>query len=143
MNEHLWMTISVWLNRLAIFIVYFWFGFLKIVFVSPANPLVESLLNATMPWLTFNQFIVGFGIFEMVIGLLFLVPRFEKIALGLLAVHLVTTVMPLFLLPAIAWQATFVPTLEGQYIIKNVLIVACAWAVAAQTFGRRKSSFFG
>ncbi|MBI3255861.1 MAG: hypothetical protein HYZ63_02725 [Candidatus Andersenbacteria bacterium] len=143
MNESGWNSSSLWLTRLAIFLVYVWFGILKVVYVSPANPLVESLMNKTLPFLTFNQFIVGFGLFEVLIGILFIIPRVEKVALSLLVIHLVTTVMPLFLLPAITWQAAFVPTLEGQYIIKNILIVACAWAVAGATLGRRRRSFFG
>lgn len=142
MNEEQWGSIGLWLNRLALFVVYGWFGVLKIVAISPANPLVASLLEKTMPFLTFSQFIIGFGIFEVLIGFLFLIPRWEKVGLILLVIHLGTTIMPLFLLPAIAWQAPFVPTLEGQYIIKNILIVACAWGVAASTLGRRRSSFF-
>ncbi|MEO6513312.1 MAG: hypothetical protein ABIR37_01360 [Candidatus Saccharimonadales bacterium] len=36
-------------------------------------------------------------------------------------------------MPELAWVKPLVPTLEGQYIIKNVLLVAIALGVAAQT----------
>jgi uncharacterized membrane protein YkgB len=44
---------------------------------------------------------------------------------------MVTTVMPLFMLPSATWSAFLVPTMEGQYIIKNILIIAAAIVVAA------------
>jgi uncharacterized membrane protein YkgB len=115
--------------RFALFLIYFWFGALKVFSESPANPLVNSLLERTLPWMSFSTFIVLFGVFEMVIGITFLIPRLERLGVFLLAVHLITTVMPLFVLPAVTWTAPFTPTLEGQYIIKNVLIIALAIGV--------------
>lgn len=115
----------------ALFVVFVWFGGLKIIYQSPANPLVEALLARTMPFMSFDVFITYFGIFEVLIGILFIIPRAEKIALGLLALHMLTTIMPLFLLPEMAWQAPLVPTLEGQYIIKNIVIIALAASMLA------------
>ena len=118
--------------RLAIFIVYFWFGILKLFGTSPANPLVSELLSVTMPFpITFEQFILVLGIYEMVIGIAFLIPRLERFAILLLIPHLIVTTMPLILLRADTWQSFLVPTLEGQYIIKNLLIVAVALGIAA------------
>lgn len=119
------------LSRLAIFLVYVWFGALKVFYVSPANPLVDSLLQKTLPFITFDQFIFWLGVVEMVIGLLFLIPRLTRLAGIVLGLHMVTTLMPLVLLPQMAWQAPWVPTLEGQYMIKNILIIAAAVSVWA------------
>lgn len=117
--------------RISLFIVFFWFGILKVVTESPANPLVDSLLQRTLPFFTFEEFIFWFGLFEVVIGILFLIPKAERIALLFLAVHMFTTLGPLVLLPEMTWVAPFVPTLEGQYIIKNVVIVALAIGIAS------------
>lgn len=117
--------------RLALFVVYFWFGILKVIGSSPANPLVEALQQQTLPFLTFSQFIIAFGIFEMVIGLAFLIPRLERVAIFLLFLHMITTIMPLVLLPQMAWQERFIPTLEGQYIIKNLALIALAMGIGA------------
>ena len=68
----------------------------------------------------------------MIIGICFLVPNLERLAIFLLIPHMVMTSLPLFLLPSIAWQTFFVPTLEGQYIIKNLVIIALAIGIAAQ-----------
>ena len=50
----------------------------------------------------------------------------------LLFPHIVMTALPLFFLTGVTWQTNFVPTLEGQYIIKNLLIIALAISLAAR-----------
>lgn len=117
--------------RFSIFIIFFWFGILKVLEASPASPLVLSLLAETLPFITPETFLICFGVLEMIIGIAFLVPRFERPAILLLFIHMVTTVLPLFILKSIAWQSAFVPTLEGQYIIKNLLFIALAIGIAA------------
>lgn len=123
--------ISPVLSRLALFTIFFWFGILKVLDLSPANPLAASLLEKTMPFMGFDLFMVLFGIFECIIGILFLVPRAERVVFPLLGLHMVTTVMPLVLLPSVAWAGFLVPTLEGQYMIKNIVIIALALAMVA------------
>ena len=59
------------LARFAMFVVYFWFGALKLAGVSAANPMVQTLQAKTLPFLSFGQFIVLFALFEMLIGMLF------------------------------------------------------------------------
>ena len=136
------MSGVTWFGRLALFVVYFWFGLLKVVTVSPANPLVEALLTKTLPFVSFDQFIVGFGILEMVIGVLFLFPRLTKLAVTMLLLHMATTVLPLFLLPEVAWQRWFVPTLEGQYMIKNLVIIALALFLLQESRWNSKERIF-
>ncbi len=118
--------------RFAIFLVYVWFGLLKVFALSPATPLVHKLFDQTLsgilPFATFN---ILFGLFEVLIGVLFLFPKLTRIVLVLLVIHLVTTMMPLVILPHEVWTGFLTPTLEGQYIIKNVLIIACAITITA------------
>ena len=124
--------IEILLARTAIFIVYFWFGLLKLFGVSPAAPLVQALFKKTIHFMPFTTFYTLFAIFEVAIGLLFLVRGLERLAILLIGLHLITTILPLIFLPHIAWQAFLVPTLEGQYIIKNVLIAAIAVVVGSK-----------
>lgn len=119
----------VWFARITFFIIYFWFGILKIFDTSPANPLVAALQEKTLPFLTFEQFIVMFSIYEMVIGILFLVPKLTKVAFILFILHMGMTMMPLVLLPEVSWQGFLVPTLEGQYMIKNLVLIALASSI--------------
>lgn len=131
--------IAIPLARISLFIIFFWFGSLKLIDASPANPLVESLLNITLPFIGFNQFIIFLGIWEMVIGIVFLIPKAERIAIVLLIPHMITTFMPLIFLPGIAWKSFLIPTLEGQYIIKNLLIIALAVSILSSIKPIKKS----
>jgi uncharacterized membrane protein YkgB len=117
--------------RLSMFVIYFWFGLLKLMDTSPANPLVASLLERTMPFMSFETFNMWFALFEMLIGILFLFPKLTKLVFGLLVLHMITTFMPLVILPQVTWQSAMTPTLEGQYIIKNLLIISVALFLAA------------
>jgi uncharacterized membrane protein YkgB len=127
-------------SRVALFVVFFWFGILKVLGFSPAEGLVKNLLAQTVPFMDPQTFVVCFGIFEMIIGVLFLIRGMERVVIPLLAFHMVTTFLPLVLLTSVTWLYPFVPTLEGQYIIKNLLIIAIAIGIAAHLhpFGRAK-----
>ena len=120
------------LARVALFVVFFWFGFMKLFDTSPAGPLVADLLHKTLPFVPYGNFIMFFGSYEMLIGISFLIPGLERFAIALLVPHMITTFMPLVLLPNVTWRGVFIPTLEGQYIIKNLVIVALAFSIAAQ-----------
>jgi uncharacterized membrane protein YkgB len=122
--------------RLAIFVIYFWFGILKMIGVSAAGPLVSAMWSKTVPFIPLPTFMVLFSAYEMLIGILFLIPRMERHAIGLLLIHICTTAMPLVLLPGVVWQAAMVPTMEGQYIIKNVVIVALALSIGTSMHSR-------
>jgi uncharacterized membrane protein YkgB len=123
--------LSIPFARFALFVVFFWFGILKIIGTSPANPLVQSLMEATLPFMTWNVFIVLFSIYEMIIGISFIIPRLERLAIALLIPHMIMTVLPLIFLTTVTWQGFMTPTLEGQYIIKNLAIIALAMSIAA------------
>jgi uncharacterized membrane protein YphA (DoxX/SURF4 family) len=126
---------SVLLSRIALFVIYFWFGLLKIIGLSPASGMVEELFGKTVTpmmhtlhisFMSPGVFVVVFGIIEVIIGILFLIPGKEKLASWLFFFHMLTTTLPLFFLGASVWQKIFVPTLEGQYIIKNLALISCA-----------------
>lgn len=110
--------------RLALGVVFIWFGALKMIGeLSPAYDLVA----ATVYWLTPEIIIPLLGLWEVAIGVAFLIPKLTRFALLLLIPQMPGTFLPLVLLPEVCF--TIVPfglTLEGQYIIKNLVIIACA-----------------
>lgn len=128
---HFFRKIFVPSARVGLFIVFFWFGFLKIIGLSPASGVVQRLFENTVPFMEFSTFLVLFGLFECLIGVLFLVKGMERIVIPLLLVHMLTTFGPLIFLPSETWQSFMVPTLEGQYIIKNLVLIAAAVGIAA------------
>lgn len=117
---------SDWFLRIALAIIYIWFGAMKPFDVSPAADLVAN----SVYFLPREPFFIFLGILEVLIGILFLIPRFTKIAFWLMIVHMIGTFIPFVTLP----DATFLKfpyslTLEGQYIIKNFALIASATAV--------------
>ena len=135
---HFFRKISGPVARIGLFVVFFWFGILKVIGASPDSPLVQALFERTIHFMPFPVFLVAFGLFEMLIGILFLIRGCERVVIPLLFLHMITTFMPLFLVPQATWTGFLVPTLEGQYIIKNLVIIAAAIGIAAHLHPMRK-----
>jgi hypothetical protein len=112
--------------RLALGLEYAWFGALKVCGASPATKLVVTLLARTLPFCPAHGFLVALGAAEVALGLSFWVPAFTRVSVACVVLHLCATALPLALLPDMTWAAPFVPTLEGQYILKNAVLFALA-----------------
>ncbi|MBK6979302.1 MAG: hypothetical protein IPH28_21250 [Cytophagaceae bacterium] len=132
-------NVVVWCNRIALFVVYFWFGLLKTIGISPATGLVGDLAHVTLPFLDAGQFIVFFGVFEVILGLLWLFPKYTKLAFWLMVFHLITTFLPTVFLPEVAWNQIFTPSLVGQYIIKNLVILASGLTLYYFVYGEKEN----
>ena len=128
--------------RLSLAIVFIWFGILKPLGISAAEPLVLMTID-WMPLLTAKQWLAVIGWWEVTIGILFLFPRTTRIAIALLAMQMAGTLMPLFILPDVTFQTgriPFAPTMEGQYIIKNLLIISAAIVIGGSIDKHRSSN---
>lgn len=114
--------------RFALAAVFIGFGILKPLGLSPA----EGLVRATVEYLPFGEpgwWVAVIGWWEVVIGVCFLFRATSRIAIGLLALQMVGTFLPLVLLPEVTFQTgrvPWAPTMEGQYIVKNLVIIAAA-----------------
>ncbi|MFA5051546.1 MAG: hypothetical protein WC544_00605 [Patescibacteria group bacterium] len=115
-----------WFSRAAIASVYIYFGALKILGISPAEDIVALLHAQTVSFIPIHTFLTLLGIGETIIGLMFLWPKITTIAYVVFLAHMFTTVLPLFILPHETWSRFGVPTLTGQYIMKNVILIALA-----------------
>lgn len=118
--------------RFGLFVVFFWFGLLKVLGLSPASGVVARLFENTIPFMSFDIFLILFGLFECLIGILFIIKGAERIVIPLLFIHMLTTFGPLVFLTSETWSGFMVPTLEGQYIIKNLVIIATAIGIASK-----------
>ena len=117
---------GVLLLRISLGIIFLWFGFLKIVGVSEAN----ELATRTVYWIRPDVFIPILAIWEMLIGIGLLFRPLVRAALFLLLLQMPGTFLPLILLPDVCWiHAPWAPTLEGQYIIKNLVLISAAIVV--------------
>lgn len=120
---------SVNLMRIALAVVYIWFGGLKIFGMSPAGELVEQ----TVYWFRPEIFLPILGICEVIIGLGLLIKKFIPYTVVLLLLHMTVTLFPIFILKTICFDRfPFCPTLIGQYIIKNLVLISGALVVAGK-----------
>lgn len=117
--------------RYSLAVIFIWFGILKPLGMSPAADLVLST-TAWLPVFEPNTWLHVIGVWEVAIGVTFLFHRTVRIAIALLALQMVGTFMPLVLLPNVTFQPgriPYAPTMEGQYIIKNLLIISAALTI--------------
>ena len=115
------------LIRTPLFVIFFWFGLLKVIKLSPAQGLIIDTVY-WMPFLSPENWVIVIGYWEMLIGLFFLAKKTTFYAMLLLFLQMSGTFMPLVLLPSVTFQDSnyLLPTLEGQYIIKNIIIITSA-----------------
>jgi uncharacterized membrane protein YkgB len=120
---------SVNMMRISLAIIYIWFGALKVFGMSPAGELVEK----TVYWFRPEIFIPILGICEVIIGLGLLVKRFIPITIVLLLLHMAVTFFPIFIVQKLCFDAfPYCPTLVGQYIIKNLVLISGALVIAGK-----------
>jgi uncharacterized membrane protein YkgB len=121
--------------RLGLGVVFFWFGALKLVpGLSPAEELVRNTTYFVDP----DLFLPVLAIWEMVIGLGLMVGRYMRVTLPLLFLQMAGTALPLVVLPEAVW--THFPyglTLEGQYIIKNLVLIGAGLVLGGTVRGGR------
>lgn len=119
--------------RVSIFLIFFWFGLIKLIGLSPASPLAEALTAQTVGLQYFDLLFYILAAIECIIGILFLFPKATRVVIPLLLLHMLIVCSPLILTPEYTWQQFGVPTLEGQYIIKNAVVIAVAIGIASST----------
>ena len=131
------------LLRLALGVVFVWFGVLK--FFPGASP-AEALAGRTIETLTLGAIpeataLMILAIWECAIGIGLFAGRWMRAVLLLLFVQMLGTITPLFLFPSETFTVfPIAPTLEGQYIIKNIVIVSAAIVLGATVRGGELSA---
>ncbi|CAN5177125.1 hypothetical protein BH20ACT16_BH20ACT16_14400 [soil metagenome] len=128
---------SITALRLSVGAVFLAFGVLKFFpDVSPAQGLaiktIDLLSFGIVPW---EVGIVAIAALECFIGICLLANRWMRLAVWLLAVQLVGVLAPLALLTGRLFSGPHgAPTLEGQYVLKDIILVAAGMVIAAGTF---------
>ena len=128
---------SVRVLRVAVGLVFLGFGVLKFFpGVSPAQGIVEATTHILFLGLVPGHVaLVIVAALESVIGITLILGRGMRLGLWLLAVEFVGILSPLVLLPGRLFSGPHhAPTLEGQYVLKDIILVGAAMVIAAATF---------
>ena len=134
---------GITITRIALGVVFFWFGFIK--FVPGWSPAAE-LATRTIDRLTFGLLSPAISLpllaaWETLIGLGLLTARSLRATLGLLFLQMPGTMLPLLFFPRETFIAfPYAPTFEGQYIVKNLVLVGAAIVVGATVRGGQLSA---
>jgi uncharacterized membrane protein YkgB len=129
---------GITLLRISVGIVFFWFGVLKYFpGMSPATDLaVRTIRVLTGGSLSDGTALYILATWECVIGLGLIVGKLLRLVLLLLWLQMAGTLMPLFFFTDEVFKVIpIAPTLEGQYIIKNVVIISAAIVIGATVRG--------
>ncbi len=123
--------------RISVGLVFLWFGVLKFwPDLSPADQLAtETIDRLSFGLIGADLARVLLAILETAIGIGLVTGKLMRFTLLLLVGQMMGTVTPLFLFPDVTWSQAFVPTLEGQYILKNIVLVAAALTIGATVRG--------
>lgn len=136
-----WMASNgIILLRISMGIIFFWFGFLK--FFEGLSP-AEFLATQTIDILTFGLIgpeVVRYGLasWEVLIGIGLIFKFRLRETLLLMFLQMMGTLSPIFLLPGEVF--TIFPyglTLEGQYIFKNLVVIAAGLVIGSTVRGGR------
>lgn len=124
--------------RISLGIVFFWFGVLKFFpGLSPAQDLATRTIDMlTLGFMPPSVSIPVLAAWECLIGLGLITGQFMRATLFLLFAQMLGTITPLFFFPAETFtRFPYAPTLEGQYIIKNIVLVTAAIVLGATVRG--------
>jgi putative oxidoreductase len=121
--------------RLSLGLVFLWFGALKVCGVSPVAGLVTEVLFALSPRLGLQLL----GWTEIVIGLSLVSRVGLRAVMWVFFAHMSGTFLVLFLHPDLAFQGSnpLVLTTLGEFVVKNVVLMAAGLAVVSTSLSSR------
>jgi uncharacterized membrane protein YphA (DoxX/SURF4 family) len=136
-----WMAQNgITMLRYSIGLIFIWFGALKLVpGLSPADQIATDTTTVlTFGLLSEDSARLALAGLELVIGFGLLIGRFLRVTLLLLFAQMAGTLTPLFIFPHQIWsEFPFVLTLEGQYIVKNAVLISAGFVIGATVRGGR------
>lgn len=124
---------SLTILRVSIGLVFVWFGALKLFpGMSPAEPLIRAAIT----FVPMNLFLPFLAVLEMTIGLGFITGKFQRLTVLLLLGQMAGAMSPIILAPDRIWASfPFVFTLEGQYVVKDIILISAGLVIGATVRG--------
>ena len=121
--------------RVTLGVIFLWFGLVKLV---PGLSPEEELIRHTVYFLDPDVVLAGLALLESLIGLGLILGKWLRFVLLLLFLQMAGTALPLILLPQVVWKAfPYALTLEGQYIVKNLVLMGAGLVLGGTVKGGR------
>jgi putative oxidoreductase len=120
--------------RLSLAVLFLWFGILKIAGDSP----VAALVSATVPWGNPILVVRALGAVEVGLGVGLLLGWGRRIVLLAVATHLTGTLLTFVMAPGLMVRHgnPFLLTGNGEFVLKNLVLISAAVLLASQHPGR-------
>ena len=129
-------TIVPLLLRASLGVTFLWFGALKL---TGEPTLTASLISAIAPFLDPDVSVPVVGGIEVVIGAGLLIGRGMPLFIGAAVLHLLGTFLVLLVRPDVAFVDgnPLLPSVEGEYVIKNLVLLAATASLALHSLPPR------
>jgi len=120
---------SIPVLRVALGIVFLWFGLLKVFGVSPVADMVVRTAYFLPPKLA----LVGMGVLETIIGLGLLSGIAMRFTLALFFIQMLGTFLTVVTRPAMLVQNgnPLVLSVYGEFLLKNLVLIAAGLTIAS------------
>lgn len=129
---------SVTILRVAVAIVFIWFGLLKVFDITPVSDLVAK----TVYWVDPDWFVPALGWVEVIVGVGLMFRIALRPVLALFVLQMIGTFLVLILLPEVSFQNgnVFALTVEGEFVVKNLVLLAAGLVVGSEVGADRRSA---
>ena len=116
--------------RIALAVVFLWFGALKVLGRSP----VEEIVKQAVFFLPGDPFFSLLGWWEIVIGLGLLIPIALRVTLVLFWMQMAGTFLTLAVLPEQSFQGgnPLLLSVLGEFVVKNLVLIAAGLAIGGR-----------
>lgn len=115
--------------RISLGVVFFWFGALKVLGMTP----VTDLVAGTVSWADPGWFIPALGTVEVLIGSGLILGRSLRLVLVLFTAQMAGTFLVFLVQPDVAFIAgnPLLLTVEGEFVVKNVVLLSAGLVVGS------------
>lgn len=123
------------LHRLSLGAVFIWFGMMKLLGYKSATSIIADVIYLGSP----ERTVPMLGAWEVLIGICLIVRRLNRAALLLLLLRLIGTLLALVFRADVCFaNGPLVPTIAGQYLIKDALLFFAALVIGATVRARSR-----
>ena len=120
---------GVTMLRIALAVVFIWFGALKVAGKSP----VEDLVADTVYWVDAGPFVIFLGLWEIAIGVGLILGVALRLVLLLFFAQMLGTFLTVIIHPGRVFEDgnPLLLTVTGEFIVKNLVLIAAGIAIGS------------